>query len=635
MFLHRYISIAICVLCIFPLSAQIEFYVPTYNYKIAEAKQPELKRSIRLDTLPFVDDFALEGPFPSQDRWIDNYVYVNTDLAVSPPSVGVATFDGLDNTGSPYNTDGSGDTLTSMEINLDVIPDDLHLSYFIQPRGFGEQPEPIDSLILEFKNDLGEWVMQTAYTGPDSTLFSANAEFMFDFIRISSNEFLHPNFQFRFRNTSSGVGAVDYWHLDMVRLFNNRAPSSSFNDRAFQNLSEGILERYSAMPAAHFRVGTAGHLRDAFTLDIFNHDDQTRPIASVNSVMEIAELNSGQTVMAPVQYIPSNVLNIPAGTSLQLNIPTTLSVSSAIANSSDELVFETRFTIADNIAGNEAGLTNNNVIRTQTIVDDYFAYDDGVSEISILAQGAGTNIAVEYQSSVRDTLTAIAVQFPHINGDVSNQFFNLKVWLNDLTSEPVYEGRLLSPIYVDRFVDTLQGFTTYRLEDPFSGELQPVIIPENTTFYVGWEQVSNEFEDAIPVGFDITTQNVAQYNFFSTNEVDWFDFAGAGFDGAICMRPIMGTENAIQTSVEDSQAQNGISIFPNPNSTRILNVKIEDQENHIKEIMVLDVAGRMMLRQDWGGSQVDLQKLPTGIYFINFVDDNNNIICKEKLILQL
>lgn len=634
MFLHRYIAIAICVICILPISAQIEIVVPTYNHKIAQAKQPELKRSVRLDTLPFVDDFALDGPFPNQDLWIDNHVYINTDLAVSPPSVGVATFDGLNNAGSPYNSNGSGDTLTSTEIDLNVIPNDLHLSYFIQPKGFGEQPEVTDSLILEFKNDLGEWVMQTAYTGPDSTLFSADAEFMFDFVRISSNQFLHPNFQFRFRNTSSGVGAVDMWHLDMVRLFNNRVPGATFNDRAFQNLSEGILGRYSAMPASHFQMNTASHLRDVFNLNIFNHDDQSRPLASVNSVMEIAELNSGQTVLAPAQFIPSSVLNIPAQTSLQLNIPANFSVSSSIANSSDELVFETRFTIAEDIAGNEAGLRNNNIIRTQTIVDDYFAYDDGVSEMSILAQGSGTNIAVEFQTSVTDTLSAVAVQFPHINGDVSNQFFNLKVWLNDLTSEPAFEGQLLNPIYVDRFVDTLQGFTTYRLEDSFSGELKPVIIPANTTFYVGWEQVSNEFEDAIPVGFDISTQGVSQYNWFSTNEVDWISFESAGFDGAISVRPIMGTDNAIQTSVGNTQEQSGIFIFPNPNSTRILNVKIENYENQIKEIMVLDVAGRVMLRQNLQSNQVDLQKLSSGIYFINFVDDANNIIYKEKLILQ-
>ena len=127
---------------------------------------------------------------------------------------------------------------------------------------------------------------------------------------------------------------------------------------------------------------------------------------------------------------------------------------------------------------------------------------------------------------------------------------------------------------------------------------------------------------------------MSQYNWFSTNEVDWINFESAGFEGAISVRPIMGAENAIQTSVGNTQEQSGISIFPNPNSTRTLNVKFENFENQIKEIMVLDVAGRVILRQDFQSNQVDLRALSSGIYFINFVDDANNIIYKEKLILQ-
>ncbi len=636
MFLHRYIAIAVCVLCFSALSAQIEVVAPTYSHIIAEAKQPQLKRALRQDTLPFVDDFAVGGPFPNQDRWVDNYVYVNTDLAVSPPSIGVATFDGIDNTGSPYGTSGAGDTLTSAEINLEVIPDDLHLSYFIQPRGFGEQPETNDNLVLEFKNDQDEWIEQRVYNGPDSILFVGDVTFMFDFVRISSTEFLHADFQFRFRNISSGAGAVDMWHLDMVRLLNNREPSPIFQDVAFQNRTEGILARYSAMPARQFRSNTSSHLRNSFTLNLINHDDDEdgRPIGGPASVMQITELNSGQSVLSPTQFLPVKNNNIDPQSGFQLEVPGNFSVSSAIANSSDELLFETMFTVNPTEADNDEGLLDNNVIRTQTVVDDYFAYDDGISEMSILAQGPGTNIAVEFETTVADTLTAVSFQFPHINGDVTNQFFNLKVWLNDLTSEPVFFGEILNPLYVDRFVDTLQAFTTYRLEETFTGELQPVVIPANTTFYVGWEQVSNEFVDAIPVGLDINAQNVAQYNWFSTNEVEWFDFQSVGIEGAVVVRPIMGVENAIQTSVEDTQNKSRAIIYPNPNKERLLNVKLDQSENQIKEIRVLNLGGRLMRSQEWQSNQIDLQNLPSGIYFINFVDDRNNIIYREKLILQ-
>lgn len=634
MFLHRYIAIVMCVLCFTPLSAQIEIVAPTYNHIIAQAEQPELRRSFRLETLPFVDDFALRGPFPDQDLWLDNDVFVNTDLAVSPPSLGVATFDGLDNTGSPYGVNGGADTLTSVEINLEVVPSDLHLSYFIQPKGFGEQPDVQDSLILEFKNDLGEWVEQRAYLGPSDPLFVDEVSFMFDFVRITNPSFLHQNFQFRFRNRSSGVGAVDLWHLDVVRLLNNQIPSPTFQDVAFQNPPEGILNRYSAMPILHFRNNTSSHLRDFFTLNIFNHFDVPLPIASPNSLMEITELNSGQTVLNPSQFLIGSNLNIAADSSIQFVVPSSFSVSSTLANSQDELLFETTFNIDSEVANNDQGLLNNNTINTQTVIDDFFAYDDGISELSILAQGPGTNIAVEFQTTVEDTLTAIAIQFPHINGDVTNQLFNLRVWLDEIPSEPIFDGQLLNPIYVDRFVDTLQGFTTYRLQNTSTGELQPVTIAANTTFYIGWEQVSNEFVDAIPVGFDITTQNVSQYNWFTTNEQTWNSFESAGLEGAIMIRPIMGAENAIFTSIGDVQEKSKISIYPNPNRSGLLNIKLGELENQIKEILVLDLAGRVMYSQEWKSNQISLHNLSAGIYFIKFVDNDSNIIYRKKLVIQ-
>ena len=633
MLLHRYFAITVCVLCFGTLTAQIEFIAPTYNHIIAQAKQPILKKRLGQNTLPFVDDFASSGPFPNPDLWIDNQVFVNTDLAVSPPSIGVATFDGLDNTGTPYGTNESGDTLTSIEINLDVIPNDLHLSYFIQPKGFGEQPEQNDSLILEFKNDMDEWIVQGVYTGADTLISIEGLSFMFDFVMIDDDDFLHDNFQFRFRNTSSGIGAVDLWHLDVVRLLNNQVPSSTYFDVAFQNPSQGILSRFSAMPAQHFRENTSSHLRDMFSLSIFNHNDVQRPIASEESVMEITELNTGQSVLAPGQFLMGSVLNIGADTDLQIDISRSFSVNSSILNSQEDFVFETTFTIDPDMTENEPGLLNNNTIRTQTIIDDYFAYDDGIAEMSILAQGAGTNIAVEFQSSVDDTLSAISIQFPHINGDVTDQIFNLRVWLDELPSEPVYD-EFFNPIYVDSILDTLQGFTTYRLQDPFSGELQPVFIPANTTFFVGWEQVNNEFLTAIPVGFDITTQNVSQFNNFSTNEVNWVTFESAGLEGAVMIRPVMGTENAIFTSTRNSLTKRGVTIYPNPNKSGVVNVKLDESENQIKEIKVFDIAGREIISREWQSNQIDLQNLSPGIYFINFVDNVNNVIYREKLIIQ-
>ena len=63
-----------------------------------------LKSTVSADTLtlPFIDDFSEEGIYPSTERWTDKKVFINSDLARNMPTVGVASFDGLDEYGNAY-----------------------------------------------------------------------------------------------------------------------------------------------------------------------------------------------------------------------------------------------------------------------------------------------------------------------------------------------------------------------------------------------------------------------------------------------------------------------------------------------------------------------------------------------------
>ena len=71
---------------------------------------------IQKDTikLPFLDECSYDGPYPSATHWLDLDPFINKEMAESPPSVGVATFDGLNSEGMPYGGDpGVSDYLTS------------------------------------------------------------------------------------------------------------------------------------------------------------------------------------------------------------------------------------------------------------------------------------------------------------------------------------------------------------------------------------------------------------------------------------------------------------------------------------------------------------------------------------------
>jgi len=116
--------------------------------------------------LPFFDDFNYESIYPTPSLWIDNAAFVNTDYALFPPNIGVATLDALNYKGELHSNAIPGpqhffaDSLTSRMIRLDSvfdpfpesvkIKDSVYLSFFYQPQGRGNAPESLDSLILEF-----------------------------------------------------------------------------------------------------------------------------------------------------------------------------------------------------------------------------------------------------------------------------------------------------------------------------------------------------------------------------------------------------------------------------------------------------------------------------------------------------
>ncbi len=92
--------------------------------------------------LPFFDDFSAAKVYPDAARWTNHAVFVNPDFPVDPPSINVATFDGLDPQGNAYegingNIFGAADTLTSQAINLSSFDpsDSLVLSFFYQAQG--------------------------------------------------------------------------------------------------------------------------------------------------------------------------------------------------------------------------------------------------------------------------------------------------------------------------------------------------------------------------------------------------------------------------------------------------------------------------------------------------------------------
>lgn len=596
--------------------------------------------------LPFFDDFSDSAIYPKRAHWLTDDVYINTTLAHEPPSVGVATFDGLNEDGRPYNTGINlpSDELISAYIDLSSFSnfDNVFLSYYVQAKGNGDGPESIDSLLLEFKTVDGDWISIDAIEGLGNIANDSIPPFQYKSHKVTGFEFFHDAFQFRFVNKSSGTGAVDMWHLDYVLLDNN-IPNSIFSDVAFTKQPDNILSRYSSMPWRHFEGHEVESLDKFIEVGIINHDNELKTIST--SEIVLTELNNNIEVYN-TELFNGEEANIDTGDAdnrtynLDSNNPTVfpniwsgqnyLNTMQSTFNEADApFAFELKYEFA---TGDE--ITTNDTVRSLTIFDDYFAYDDGSAESNIAARGAGTQIALAYHANVADSLHGIQLYIPHINVDVSTQKINLKVWADSLETEPIYELTEINPVYADTYFDSLQAFATYRFQtiDDDTGEVifTPLALPVGD-FFIGWEQVSDEFDEAMPIGLDKNNPEASAYTFVNT-QGSWNPLPSF-IQGAIMMRPLVGNTPIIySTDVEELEItlNNSIKIYPNPSSGLVFfDIKSGDYADY--ELAVYDTMGRL-IQKNALSSELFIEN--KGLYFINIFNIKTQTLFNAKVFIE-
>ena len=145
---------------VYPLPAKSEQSSQKGKSKNTTARTKEINPR----SLPFWDDFSWTqvntkgdtlSNYPVDSLWHhNNSVWINNGLGLNPPSINVATFNGLDASQNPYSdqilANGFRDTLMSQPIRLDEVPtgerSTVYLSFFYQWAGHGEPPDADDYL---------------------------------------------------------------------------------------------------------------------------------------------------------------------------------------------------------------------------------------------------------------------------------------------------------------------------------------------------------------------------------------------------------------------------------------------------------------------------------------------------------
>lgn len=582
-------------------------------------------------SLPFFDDFSKGGNYPSNKTWLDRNVYINNTLANNPPSIGVATFDGLDSNGSPYGGgNGISDILTSAYLNMANTATST-LSFYIQPKGLGLPNSPGDSLVLEFKTAAGDWEIIDSYKAFDGFFVPADS-IPADFGEVKSvtisSEYRYNGFQFRFlayNNRNGGVEGI--WSLDYVRLDTNNSPASQ-KDLALTQAPNDILRNYSSMPWWHFEGNEDEELYDFVSASARNHFDETKNI--VDSRVNLNEVTTGINFSNFTVFDATNFL---AGETKMIdrNIPDVsranyLSTLQSSFTGQDNLLFNTSYFIE--VTDQETNpllsdVLTNDTVHQQTIFSNYFAYDDGSAEQGLGVRPVGAQAAVRYHANQADTIRGVQIHFPHVSNDVSNQLFNIKIWVGSLDSDPVYEAVLLKPLYIDDFFqDSLNAFTTYRLNNEAGDAPMPVPIPAGD-FFVGWQQASTTTRP-IPVGLDKNTPEAHLNNFVKTGALGEWENLPLGFEGALMIRPVVGsaTPNSTEVAVntEEPILSELMNIFPNP-ATQLLNINLK-QGNPNDYLFTLSNSIGQVVYQSSFKDQIMLDNYQNGLYFLKITNLN-------------
>lgn len=581
--------------------------------------------------LPFIDDFSNSAPYPDEIKWQDKDVYINNSLALDPPSLGVATFDGINRYGRPYDSGyGRSDFLTSTFIDLEG-QFNAHIRFWYQARGLGfdTYPRIVDSLVLEFKTPTGQWNRVWSVQGPGR---EETEEFQSVSIPIPAF-YASDHFQFRFVNYSDNNGMLSFWHLDYILVTAQKLERDGIQDVAFTRPAESILYPYRAMPYKQFKGNEDKYIRTEIDVELYNHFNSTqlanpsRYIVSAIKGNQRTELLN-ETLLEVPPTVDENQRNLDPGQHRFRNriklrssdlIPA-LKDLNYDAEDDLQLVSEMLF---EN-AGEPTQLNSNNQTSYIAELSDHIAYDDGTAEVGIYIP-SGTyfpTVVQKYTLETEDTLKAVRFHFPLIRPNMTNQRYNIVVYQGELNedSRPIYEEIIERAIFPSSYQDSLGGFTTFAFKE--HGEHIGLAIPAGD-FYVGWQQISANTEFGVYVGFDRNSPDVSLNGniLYSNDGTTWHPYTS--LPGALMIRPVFGRGQPISTAITTAPALENLKIYPNPASDYII-VKPENGKDYRGEISIFGISGQEIYRAKYS-ERIDFSGLPSGKYHIHLTDDKGVI----------
>ncbi|MCF8328956.1 MAG: T9SS type A sorting domain-containing protein [Crocinitomicaceae bacterium] len=575
----------------------LSLYPPFYIYDTIGI--PDVSDTIWISNPAYFQDSARQFFLPISDSskiWLDHYAYHNYRFGVNPRSLGVVTFDGLNEQGYPYQIGTSvtnyGDKLTSKPINLGSFSasDSVYFSFLYQPQGLGDVPENGDSLLLEFyAPELSQWFHIWSVSGGATIPFKAVH------VNVNDTKFFKPGFQFRFRNYGGLSGALDHFHVDYVHLRSLSAYNdTTFKDFAFSNPINTLLKTYTSVPWDHYKASIGSKMTDSLFVNLYNGSTSAENYQNGQLTINQSNLQQGLYVLpgfllaeGQINYNPLSFLDSYHDLSVGYEY------SKVLPGISQE------FDVVGTASAQFPNLYQNDSTSFKQLFSNYYSYDDGSAEAAFGPTGTQARLAIRFDTYEPDSLIGVNLSFLPSVVDVSQKLFLITVWDND-NGQPgnvLYEDDAFSPRQPS-YVNGNNNYQSYYFADT-------VKVAVGTTFFVGWRQLD---PDRLNLGLDRNIDNHSTIRYSVDGGNNWYT---APFSGSAMLRPIFSTliDATLQTNEMEEKE---LTIYPNPSNGKLT---VEFQNGNQAPIFVYNQLGQLMMSSD--SNQLDLSLINAGVYFIS------------------
>ena len=575
-------------------------------------------------TLPFWDDFSTSTGLLDTTWWIPGsqvQILPRPGNGISPPSVNVVTFDGVDAMGNPYSisdTDGPVDSLISQPIDLTQVPTSLkgtvYLSFFFQVKGLGNQPEPEDSLILYFKKADSTWQKVWPLAGDnipqDPTIFTEKI------IQVpNSADFFYDSFQFKFQAIGRQNGWFDNWNIDYIYMDKRRdANDNSYLDRAYTENPSSILNGYTAMPFNDFFANSDPmEFLSTSSTQIRNLENDIQPVEYSAIITDTLNNIILDTIanFVPITLFPRDIReatsNLPDASVFDINADSLFLEIKYSLNSGDKNLIDSIYNVgADTAFYSHIDLRVNDTVRSYITIHDYLAYDDGSAEF-----GAGINqidgrIAYQFVTKSSHFINSVDIYFPNISRNQAGSPMELYILKELEDYNQPYLGFTKSAI----MHNGINEFVTYNFNKS---------VHVQDTFYIGFRNLATDGEWTA-IGLDKNTDSGDKIYY----SVDGFWHQNTDIKGSLMIRPHFIDELVTGIDLEKKI----FNVYPNP-ATNWLTL-----EGSYDKLYVLDITGRAInydIHDEGYQKRLFFNNRYQGLIFIIVEKDGQRIVRKILL----